>query len=175
MKKTFLLLFLLSSSIFYSQNLIVADSLKKSGDIYKALNEYIQVLHLDTNQYPIHLNIARCHSLLGHTKIAFSHLKKGIKHDTINDWITEPDYFNLCELPEWNELLTNQIDKIKSSHRISNPVLATKLWIMALKDQAYYYHIKVAMHNNLAQSILCEHFWLLKKKLNFQFTLPILF
>jgi len=166
MKKTILLFFYLSSSILYGQSLDIVDSLKKSGNIYTALNEYIKVLSLDTNQHSIHLKIARCHSLLGNTDIAFSHLKKGVNHDTINKWMIEPDFFNICESQKWSSLLNLQIQKMTNVQRINNSELTKQLWIMALKDQAYYYHIKVAMQNNLAQSILWEHFWLLKKKLN---------
>lgn len=166
---SFSLSFLISSLYSQDVNLLKsrADSLLQAGDVAECILLYRQVLDSGPENQSSSYNLACAYALSWKQDSAFHFLNLALERDTTVRVLTDPDLLGLVEDDRWAAIEDQQVAKVEAKYgAYPNQELARELWRMSMKDQAYYYHLKVAENKGGRTSPLVYALWDLKGKIN---------
>lgn len=146
---------------------IQADSLLQAGDVAECIPLYRQVLDSEPENQSTSYNLACAYALSWKRDSAFHFLNLALERDTSVRALTDPDLLGLTADERWAAIEDAQVAKVEAKYgAYPNQELARELWRMSMKDQAYYYHIKVAEKKIGRGSPVVWALWDLKEKLN---------
>lgn len=144
-----------------------ADSLREEGELEAAIPVYRQALEHEPGNRPAAYNLACTYALAWKRDSAFHYLHLALEGDTSVQALADPDLLKLTEDERWAAIESSQVAKVEAKYgSYPKPQLARELWRMRMKDQAYYYHIKVAEKKAGRSSPLVWALWDLKELLN---------
>lgn len=144
-----------------------ADSLRDLGKLDESLKEFSKIYQAKPTNRLNTYNYACALALLGHKDSAFHYLNIATANDSIVSALNDPDFYMLLEDERWSKLENEIIPRTEAKYKpYKNPELAKELWRMKIKDQAYYYHIKIARKQNGNKSPIIRALWELKSKIN---------
>ncbi len=171
MKPGIMLLGLLISSLSYGQMFEIiettADSLRRVGKLDLAIAEYAESYKNDPEDRYNTLSYACALSVNNQIDTAFYYLNIAVKEDTNVSVLNDADFYNLLNDKRWSELENTLVKRIEEKHgEYKNSELSKELWRMKIKDQAFYYHIRIADKLLGEGSPVTMALWELKNKLN---------
>jgi len=159
---TFTLLSFISIQSFAQQS--PADSLRETGQLNEAIEQYAIQYATNPDNKDNTYNYACALALAEQMDSAFHYLNISLIGDTTARPLNDPDFYFLLEDPRWKNLENEMIKRIEEAFfTYKHPDIVKELWRMKIKDQAFYYHEDLA-DNNLFRSAI----WELKRKLNEQ-------
>jgi len=169
MKQFSLLVCLILSINLFSQNSdpSPADLHLKSGQLIEAILLYDSIYNIDPNNRLNTYNYTCAYALMGNTDSAFKYLHIATDSDSMVQALNDPDFYFLIDDNRWTEFENQMIAKIEAKHqKYANPELSKELWRMKIKDQAFYYHLKLADKQNGTGSPIIKALWELKHLIN---------
>lgn len=171
MKRTLtvaLTLFFISNVAFAQQpEMSIADSLRTEGDIPEAIIEYLRIFEVDPQNENNTYNLACSYAMTWKQDSAFHYLEIALEKDTTVWALNDPDLFPLTKHEKWAAIENKQIEKVEAKHgAYGNKELSKELWRMKMKDQAYYYHLRIAEKKMDRSSPVIKALWDLKHILN---------
>ena len=144
-----------------------ADSLYDAGELKAAIERYAA----DFARYPdssyVGYNYACALALDGQIDTAFHFLRLATARDTSVRVLTDPDFYALQKDERWTAFEDDMIARVEEKYgEYENLPLVRELWNMKLKDQAFYYHLRVAEKQGGRYNPVSKAIWELKSKLN---------
>lgn len=162
-------IFYISFTALLGQNFQMseADSLREAGDLRGAIEAGKKRFLENPNDMNNAYNLACSFSLIRQVDSAFHYLKLSLDGDTSVRVLSDPDLLFIAEDERWKEIEDMQVEKVEAKYgKYPNLELSKELWSMSMKDQAYYYHIKLADQQLDRFSPINRALWDLKAKLN---------
>lgn len=145
----------------------VADQLRKEGKLKAAISVYDSLFKADPTNRGNTYNYACAYALMGNKDSAFHYLSIATESDSMAQPLNDPDFYFLLEDERWADFEDKMILKIAAKYEpYTNPALTRELWRMKIKDQAFYYHIKLANDQNGMDSPIIKALWELKHQIN---------
>jgi len=164
---SFICLFLFSNLFAQSGEPSPADLLLKRGKIREAIVLYDSIYDLESSNRSNTYNYACAYALSGNKDSAFKYLFIATESDSMVQALNDPDFYYLINDDRWTIFENQMIIKIAAKHqKYTNPELTKELWRMKIKDQAFYYHIKLADKQNGMDSPIIKALWELKHLIN---------
>ena len=122
-----------------------ADKLRDEGNLKLAIEEFAKIYKRDSANSTNTYNYACALALDRQIDTAFHYLNIAMARDTSVYPLTDPDFYFLIEDERWSELEKELIERVEFKYgKLEEVDLFKELWIMQIKDQAFYYHIEVA-------------------------------
>lgn len=141
-----------------------ADSLRKIGKLKEAIEQYSLVYKENPENKDNTYNYSCALALNQQVDSAFHYLNIALKGDTTARPLNDPDFYFLLDDKRWGILENEMIKRIEGTNfTYKHKELVKELWRMKIKDQAFYYHKKLA-DNQLFSSAI----WELKRIINEQ-------
>tara|TARA_B110000967_G_C18863639_1_gene551441 strand:+ start:1139 stop:2065 length:927 start_codon:yes stop_codon:yes gene_type:complete len=136
-----------------------ADSLFKIGHLTKAIDNYKNIWE-GGKERDISYQLSMAYSLMEQKDSAYYYLSSGLEGDTGVYRLFSGELYALLDDSLYLHLADKQLEKYKAKFgQFKKPHLAKKLFLMSVKDQAYYYHLE-AYPDSLG------HYWKIKEQLN---------
>lgn len=162
-----LCLFLFNNIFSQSSESSTADLLFKNGKLKEAILLYDSIYKIDSNNRSNTYNYACAYALMGNKDSAFKYLFIATESDSMVQALNDPDFYFLITDHRWTEFENQMIAKIEAKHqKYVDPKLTMELWRMKIKDQAFYYHLKLADKQNGLDSPIIKALWELKHLIN---------
>ncbi|MDX1684089.1 MAG: DUF6624 domain-containing protein [Saprospiraceae bacterium] len=144
-----------------------ADSLRESGDLKLAIEEYHKLYLEDPDNNTNTYNYACALALDQQIDSAFHYVRIATAEDTSVQALNDPDFYFLIDDERWSELEDELVERVEAKYgEYPDLPLSKELWKMKIKDQAFYYHIRIANEKVGRESPLVSAIWELKRKLN---------
>jgi hypothetical protein len=143
-----------------------ADKLRKSGDVYGAIESFRNMYSPGLNKMEIY-NYACALSVAYQLDSAFKYLLIATADDMSSYALTDPDFLNLRNDKRWDDFESNLISRLQQNENpIKDIEYAKRLWYMLASDQAYFDCInlaenKIGRHSNVVLAL-----WQLKERIN---------
>ena len=116
-----------------------ADSLKKNWSFNDAIFERLSIYKIDSTYRPNIFQLAALYSLTRKIDSAFCFLDIAVEGDSSIRFLSNADFYFICNRTQWINICTNQLKKYQLLNGpIKKPNLALKLLDMKMRDQAYY-------------------------------------
>jgi len=149
MKKLILIIITFTSftSILFGQDssVIIADSLKKVGDLVEAIDAYAKHFKQNPSDKDNTYKYAEALALKNEIDSSFHYLNIALKKDTSIYTFSNPAFYSLIEDERWIQLQDMMIKRVELKHgKYEDLTLSKKLWKIGLLDQAFYYHLLLA-------------------------------
>lgn len=145
----------------------LGDIARDNGDLSKAIKEFKLIYNEDNTDLVNIYNLACAYALRKQSDSAFFYLNIASISDSSVRALNDPDFYFLTEDPRWLDLENSLIQKVESIHgKYENIELSKELWRMKIKDQAFYYHLKIAEKSNDKNSIIIDALWETKNLIN---------
>lgn len=145
MKTTLTFLVFLISSQFAFNQVSPADSLREIGLLDEAIEQYDIMYQFNPNDYENTYNYACALALNQQIDSALKYLEIAIIDGVDLSAFNDPDFYFLIEEPRWDSLQNIMIEKLEKQYgAYKNVGLSKELWTMKIKDQAFYYHERLA-------------------------------
>jgi len=163
-----LLLFaLFLSTLSFAQEPSKADSLRDEGQLDLAIEEYAKIFKEQPDNRNNTYNYSCAYALKQQRDSAFHYLNIAVSNDTSVQALNDPDFYFLLKDERWEELEKKMVERVEAKFgTYENLPLAKELWKMKIKDQAFYYHLKVAEKVAGRKSPIISAIWELKHQLN---------
>lgn len=143
------------------------DSLREAGDLEEAIKEYSRVYKTEPENKGNTYNYACALTLDKQIDSAFHYLNIAVEKDTSVVALTDPDFYYLIKDERWKALEDKLIERVEAKFgKYENLELSKELWNMKLKDQAFYYQIKIADAKLGYASPISKALWELKHIIN---------
>ncbi len=159
---------MISSKLCLSQaNKHLTDSLLNYGHL-KALIKDLQINYKnDSLNEETTYQLASSYALDKQIDSAFYYLNIATKNDSSVNTLNDPNFYYLIKDKRWSNIEKELIAKTEAKFGIyKNLEFAKALWDLRIKDQAFYYHIKVATKYHNWDSPVSHALWDLKYKIN---------
>lgn len=169
MKKLLTSILVTISTVLFSQNSdkTIGDSLRSIGKLDEAIDFYATQYSIDPENRSNTYNYSCALALNKQIDSSFKYLFIATKDDSITTPLNDPDFYFLLKDERWLEFENFLIPNIEAKYtKYSNLSLTKELWRMKIKDQAFYYHIKISDKTNGAKSPITKALWELKKLIN---------
>ena len=123
-----------------------ADSLFKIGNLSEAIENYKQIWDC-CKERDIGYQLSKSYALAGNKDSAYYYLNFALEGDTGVYRLFSGEYYTLLNDSLYDYLVDKQLDKYQAKFGgFAKPHLAKKLFLMSVKDQAYYYHYHLAAY-----------------------------
>lgn len=140
-----------------------ADSLFNAGELKQAIDAYRSRYTTDSTNNTTTYNLACAFALSRQIDSAFYYLNIAIDSEVSVRPLTDPHFYYLIDDERWTALQDTMIARVEGKHGpYAKPELSRELWTMKLKDQAFYYHIRLVDQ----KSPVYQALWELKLKIN---------
>lgn len=144
-----------------------ADSLRDQGDLVAAIDVYKDQIKSSDNPRADTYNLACAYALTWAQDSAFHYLLLATENDTTVQALNDPDLLGLTKHEKWAAFEEDMIHRVEAKFGpYKKRALSQELWRMKMKDQAYYYHIKIAKKQMGDNSPVVKALWDLKHKIN---------
>lgn len=165
MKKYFYVLLILICNNSSAQKLTeMADSLRDEGKLKEAIDLYKKI---SDDTIAAYYKLSKAFSLVHEVDSAYKYLSLSLKNDSTILVLNEPDFISIIDDKRWEDIEKRQIAKTELKYgKYKNLELARTLWRLKMKDQAYYYHIKIAEDKLGVYSAVALALWDIKNILN---------
>lgn len=145
----------------------LADSLQKAGNLKEAIVEFAKIYKENPNDTRNLGDYAGALALDKQIDSAFHYLRLATVNDSTAYPMNDPSFYFLLEDERWAVLQEEQMQRIEAKHGpYLKRNLTKELWNMKIKDQAFYYHIRVADEQMGKDSPVIKGLWELKKRIN---------
>jgi len=136
------------------------DSLRNIGKLSDAVIYYNKSYYMDSNNISLLYKISSAYSLSDNSDSAFLFLSKTINNDSSIKCFTNPDYFTLVGDKRWDSIRDVKTKLFQLTDcKVNDLCLSIKLWEIKMKDQAFYYNMKIDPKNK-------SKYWVIKDSIN---------
>ena len=145
----------------------IPDSLREEGNLKMAIVEYAKIYESNPENRNNTYNYACALALDRQIDTAFFYLNIATAKDSSVQALNDPDFYFLIENDKWKKLEDKLIQRVEAKYgKYENLDLSKELWSMKIKDQAFYYHIKIADKTVGKDSPIIDALWELKTKIH---------